>query len=135
MFLYVVTNKLCSLSEYKKKELSVCYWLNYVKQHQELFEGTEYKTIYEYASDILNYSKATVDKYCKIGELYTYKDCDNKICCHLTGFKVSQLLELLPLEKENVIRLVACGFINPTMTTNQIRQIVKEIKLLDLCFV
>jgi hypothetical protein len=128
MFLYVITNKLNSLSEYKRKELSVCYYLNYVKQHQELFEGTEYKNIYQYACDVLNYSRATTDKYCKIGELYAYKDCNNKICCHLTGFNVSQLLELLTLDKENVTRLVACGFINSKMTTNQIRQLVKEIK-------
>lgn len=128
MFLYVITNKLQSLAEYKRKELNICYYLNYVKQHQELFEGTEYKTIYEYASDVLNYSKPTVDKYCKVGELYTYKDCNNKICCHLSGFRVSQLLELLSLDKDDVIRLVACGFINPKMTTNQIRLIVKELK-------
>lgn len=128
MFLYVVTNKLTKLSEMKRKELDVCYWLNYVKQHPDLLKEGGYNSIYTYAGSVLGYSKATVDKYVKIGELYTYKDGDNKIHGVLNGFRVSQLLELLTLNKENVVRLVDSGFIGADMTTASLRELVKELK-------
>ena len=128
MFLYVVTNKLTKLSEMKRKELEVCYWLNYVKQRPDLLKEGGYDNIYTYAVSVLGYSKATVDKYVKIGELYTYKDGDNKIHGVLNGFRVSQLLELLTLNKENVVRLVDSGFIGADMTTASLRELVKELK-------
>lgn len=102
-----------------------------VIRNENLFED-DFKDVFDYASKMLGYKKSMVYKLITVAEKFieqTEKNGYNSIIAHVTeDYTVSQLIELNSIEPHEAFRLDEHGVITPSMTTKQIREVVKAYK-------
>ena len=130
------TAKITSLLDGAKYNLyEVAMRLLVIKQ-EELYKDDNFVNIYDYTKKVFGYGKNMTYKMIATAEaLIEEKVLDeNKveyrsIICHDdSDYSMSQLFELGTLAPKEVVELDADGAINPSMTTKEIREVVKDTK-------
>lgn len=107
-----------------------------VIKNEELYKEDGFTDIYDYTKKTFGYGKNMTYKMVKTAEsLVEEKMLDeNKIeyrsiICHdESDYSMSQLFELGTLAPKEVVELDADGAINPSMSTKEIREVVKDTK-------
>lgn len=108
-----------------------------VIRDEKLYEDDGFESVHDYASKCFGYKQNMTYKMLVTAEKFIEKAPDNKryisIMAHEDNdYTVSQLIELNSLEAETAQRLDKSGTIDPTMTTKQIREVVKSYKSGDI---
>ena len=107
-----------------------------VIKNEELYKDDNFVDIYDYTKKVFGYGKNMTYKMITTAEaLIEEKMLDeNKveycsIICHDdSDYSMSQLFELGTLAPKEVVELDADGAINPSMSTKEIREVVKDTK-------
>ena len=106
-----------------------------VIKNEELYKDDNFTDIYDYTKKVFGYGKNMTYKMIKTAEtlveekrvedkveyrsILAHDDCD---------YSMSQLFEMGTLAPKEVVELDADGAINPSMTTKEIREVVKDTK-------
>lgn len=129
------TAKITSLLDGAKYNLYEVAMRLLVIKNEELYKDDNFTDIYDYTKNVLGYGKNMVYKMLKTAEsLVESAQVDDKtiyrsIICHDdSDYSMSQLFELGTLAPKEVVELDADGAINPSMTTKEIREVVKDTK-------
>lgn len=105
----------------QKSFVKIGWYLKHIRD-DELYVEDGYANIYECAADQLGYSQSTVSRLINICEKFS-KDKDSpELDEKYTGFDKSQMIEMLPLEKEDLEK------VTPKMTVKEIREIKENKK-------
>lgn len=86
-------------------------------------DGNSKTDIYEYAKENFDYSRPTVSNMLRVARKFLTDERYDL----WTQYSYGALLELCMIEYEEILELVTSGKINPTMTTKQIRELVKKL--------
>lgn len=86
-------------------------------------DGNSKTDIYEYAKENFDYSRPTVSNMLRVARKFLIDERFDL----WTKYSYGALLELCMIEYDEVLGLVTSGKINPTMTTKQIRELVKKL--------
>lgn len=111
----------------KNSLFKVAVLLNEVNEKQAF--KNDFKNITEYAETVFGMKKTATYNFIKIGKNYTNEDFSCTLP-HKTeeNYSLSQVVEMLPLEKDNkIIEVSEAEIITPEMATKEIRKIVKEL--------
>ena len=111
----------------KNSLFKVAVLLNEVNEKQAF--KNDFKNITEYAETVFGMKKTATYNFIKIGKNYTNEDFTCTLP-HKTeeNYSLTQVVEMLPLEKDNkIIEVSEAEIITPDMTTKEIRKIVKEL--------
>ena len=130
------TAKITSLLDGAKYNLYEVAMRLLVIKNEELYKDDNFVDIYDYTKKVFGYGKNMTYKMITTAEaLIEEKMLDeNKveyrsIICHDdSDYSMSQLFELGTLAPKEVVELDADGAINPSMTTKEIREVVKDTK-------
>lgn len=130
------TAKITSLLDGAKYNLYEVAMRLLVIKNEELYKDDNFTDIYDYTKNVLGYGKNMVYKMLKTAETLVEEKVldENKveyrsIICHdESDYSMSQLFELGTLAPKEVVELDADGAINPSMTTKEIREVVKDTK-------
>ena len=130
------TAKITSLLDGAKYNLYEVAMRLLVIKKEELYKDDNFVNIYDYTKKVFGYGKNMTYKMITTAEaLIEEKMLDeNKveyrsIICHDdSDYSMSQLFELGTLAPKEVVELDADGAINPSMTTKEIREVVKDTK-------
>lgn len=129
------TIKITSLLDGAKYNLYEVAMRLLVIKNEELYKDDNFTDIYDYTKNVLGYGKNMVYKMLKTAEsLVEEAQVEDKtiyrsIICHdESDYSMSQLFELGTLAPKEVVELDADGAINPSMTTKEIREVVKDTK-------
>ena len=130
------TAKITSLLDGAKYNLYEVAMRLLVIKNEELYKDDNLTDIYDYTKKFFGYGKNMTYKMITTAEaLIEEKMLDeNKveyrsIICHDdSDYSMSQLFELGTLAPKEVVELDADGAINPSMTTKEIREVVKDTK-------
>lgn len=129
------TAKITSLLDGAKYNLYEVAMRLLVIKNEELYKDDNFTDIYDYTKNVLGYGKNMVYKMLKTAEsLVEEAQVEDKtiyrsIICHdESDYSMSQLFELGTLAPKEVVELDADGAINPSMTTKEIREVVKDTK-------
>lgn len=105
----------------QKSFVKIGWYLKHIRD-DELYIEEGYANIYECAADQLGYSQSTVSRFINICEKFS-KDKDSpELDEKYAGFDKSQMIEMLPLEKEDLEK------VTPKMTVKEIREIKENKK-------
>lgn len=105
----------------QKSFVKIGWYLKHIRDN-ELYIEEGYANIYECAVDQLGYSQSTVSRFINICEKFS-KDKDSpELDDKYAGFDKSQMIEMLPLEKEDLEK------VTPKMTVKEIREIKENRK-------
>ena len=130
------TAKITSLLDGAKYNLyEVAMRLLVIKQ-EELYKDDNFVNIYDYTKKVFGYGKnmtykmiATAEALIEEKRVEENKVEYRSIICHDdSDYSMSQLFELGTLAPKEVVELDADGAINPSMTTKEIREVVKDTK-------
>ena len=102
-----------------------------VIKNEELYKEDGFTDIYDYTKKTFGYGKNMTYKMVKTAEtLVEQKGAEYRsIICHdESDYSMSQLFELGTLAPKEVVELDADGAINPSMSTKEIREVVKDTK-------
>ena len=107
-----------------------------VIKNEELYKDDNFVDIYDYTKKVFGYGKNMTYKMIKTAETLVEEKRleENKveyrsIICHdESDYSMSQLFELGTLAPKEVVELDADGAINPSMSTKEIREVVKDTK-------
>lgn len=129
------TIKITSLLDGAKYNLYEVAMRLLVIKNEELYKDDGFTDVYDYTKKTLGYGKNMVYKMLKTAEsLVEEAQVEDKtiyrsIICHdESDYSMSQLFELGTLAPKEVVELDADGAINPSMTTKEIREVVKDTK-------
>ena len=125
------TAKITSLLDGAKYNLYEVAMRLLVIKTEELYKEDNFVDIYDYTKKVFGYGKNMTYKMVKTAETLVEenKGVYRSIICHDdSDYSMSQLFELGTLAPKEVVELDADGAINPSMTTKQIREVVKDTK-------
>lgn len=130
------TAKITSLLDGAKYNLYEVAMRLLVIKNEELYKDDNFVNIYDYTKKVFGYGKNMTYKMLKTAETLVEEKRveENKveyrsIICHDdSDYSMSQLFELGTLAPKEVVELDADGAINPSMTTKEIREVVKDTK-------
>lgn len=130
------TAKITSLLDGAKYNLYEVAMRLLVIKNEELYKDDNFVNIYDYTKKVFGYGKNMTYKMIKTAETLVEEKRveENKveyrsIICHDdSDYSMSQLFELGTLAPKEVVELDADGAINPSMTTKEIREVVKDTK-------
>ena len=130
------TAKITSLLDGAKYNLYEVAMRLLVIKNEELYKDDNFVDIYDYTKKVFGYGKNMTYKMIKTAETLVEEKRveENKveyrsIICHDdSDYSMSQLFELGTLAPKEVVELDADGAINPSMTTKEIREVVKDTK-------
>ena len=130
------TAKITSLLDGAKYNLYEVAMRLLVIKNEELYKEDNFTDIYDYTKKVFGYGKNMTYKMVKTAETLVEEKMldENKveyrsIICHDdSDYSMSQLFELGTLAPKEVVELDADGAINPSMTTKEIREVVKDTK-------
>ena len=128
------TAKITSLLDGAKYNLYEVAMRLLVIKKEELYKDN-FVDIYDYTKKVFGYGKNMTYKMVKTAEALVEeaqvedKTIYRSIICHdESDYSMSQLFELGTLAPKEVVELDADGAINPSMTTKEIREVVKDTK-------
>ena len=130
------TAKITSLLDGAKYNLYEVAMRLLVIKKEELYKDDGFVNIYDYTKKVFGYGKNMTYKMISTAETLVEEKMldENKveyrsIICHDdSDYSMSQLFELGTLAPKEVVELDADGAINPSMTTKEIREVVKDTK-------
>lgn len=130
------TAKITSLLDGAKYNLYEVAMRLLVIKKEELYKDDNFVNIYDYTKKVFGYGKNMTYKMITTAETLVEEKMldENKveyrsIICHDdSDYSMSQLFELGTLAPKEVVELDADGAINPSMTTKEIREVVKDTK-------
>lgn len=125
------TAKISSLLDGAKYNLYEVAMRLLVIKSEELYKDDNFTDIYDYTKKVFGYGKNMTYKMVKTAETLVEenKGVYRSIICHDdSDYSMSQLFELGTLAPKEVVELDADGAINPSMTTKEIREVVKDTK-------
>ena len=125
------TAKITSLLDGAKYNLYEVAMRLLVIKTEELYKDDNFTDIYDYTKKVFGYGKNMTYKMVKTAETLVEenKGVFRSIICHDdSDYSMSQLFELGTLAPKEVVELDADGAINPSMTTKEIREVVKDTK-------
>ena len=130
------TAKITSLLDGAKYNLYEVAMRLLVIKNEEPYKDDNLTDIYDYTKKFFGYGKNMTYKMIKTAETLVEEKMldENKveyrsIICHDdSDYSMSQLFELGTLAPKEVVELDADGAINPSMTTKEIREVVKDTK-------
>ena len=130
------TAKITSLLDGAKYNLYEVAMRLLVIKNEELYKDDNLTDIYDYTKKFFGYGKNMTYKMIKTAETLVEEKMldENKveyrsIICHDdSDYSMSQLFELGTLAPKEVVELDADGAINPSMSTKEIREVVKDTK-------
>lgn len=104
-----------------------------VIRNENLFKDDGFKDVFDYAYKMFGYKKNMVYKMTTAAEKFIEQSPQDKgyvsILIHdKEDYTVSQLIELNSIEPDEAIRLDEQELINPSMSTKEIREVVKSYK-------
>lgn len=104
-----------------------------VIRNENLFEEDGFKDVFDYAEKLFGYKKNMVYKLTTAAEKFIEQSPLGKgyvsILTHENeDYTVSQLIELNAIEPDTAVKLDELEVISPTMTTKEIREVVKAYK-------
>ena len=107
-----------------------------VIKNEELYKDDNFTDVYDYTKKVFGYGKNMTYKMIKTAEtLVEEKRVEEdkveyrSIICHDdSDYSMSQLFELGTLAPKEVVELDADGAISPSMSTKEIREVVKDTK-------
>ncbi|MGN0014175.1 MAG: hypothetical protein ACI37T_02015 [Candidatus Gastranaerophilaceae bacterium] len=104
-----------------------------VIRNENLFEDDGFKDVFDYAEQLFGYKKNMVYKLTTAAEKFIEASPTGKgyvsILTHDNAdYTVSQLIELNSLEPDTAVELDQQKYISPTMSTKEIREVVKSYK-------
>ena len=102
-----------------------------VIKKEELYKDDNFSNIYDYTKKMLGYGKNMTYKMITTAETLVEQKGEEyrSIICHdESDYSMSQLFELGTLAPKEVVELDADGAINPSMSTKEIREVVKDTK-------
>lgn len=102
-----------------------------VIKNEELYKDDNFVDIYDYTKKVFGYGKNMTYKMVKTAETLVEQKGEEyrSIICHDDcDYSMSQLFELGTLAPKEVVELDADGAINPSMTTKEIREVIKDTK-------
>lgn len=104
-----------------------------VIRNENLFEDDGFKDVFDYAGKLFGYKKNMVYKLTTAAEKFIEQNPQGKgyvsILTHDDeDYTVSQLIELNSIEPDVAIKLDEQEVINPSMSTKEIREVVKSYK-------
>ena len=125
------TAKITSLLDGAKYNLYEVAMRLLVIKTEELYKEDNFTDIYDYTKKVFGYGKNMTYKMVKTAETLVEQKGEEyrSIICHDdSDYSMSQLFELGTLAPKEVVELDADGAINPSMTTKEIREVVKDTK-------
>ena len=125
------TAKITSLLDGAKYNLYEVAMRLLVIQDEELYKDDGFTNVYEYTKKVFGYGKNMTYKMITTAKTLVEQKGEEyrSIICHDdSDYSMSQLFELGTLAPKEVVELDADGAINPSMTTKQIREVVKDTK-------
>ena len=125
------TIKISSLLDGAKYNLYEVAMRLLVIKNEELYKDDNFTDIYDYTKKVFGYGKNMTYKMVKTAETLVEQKGEEyrSIICHDdSDYSMSQLFELGTLAPKEVVELDADGAINPSMTTKEIREVVKDTK-------
>lgn len=125
------TAKISSLLDGAKYNLYEVAMRLLVIKSEELYKEDNFTDIYDYTKKVFGYGKNMTYKMVKTAETLVEQKGEEyrSIICHDdSDYSMSQLFELGTLAPKEVVELDADGAINPSMTTKEIREVVKDTK-------
>ena len=125
------TAKITSLLDGAKYNLYEVAMRLLVIKNEELYKEDNFLDIYDYTKKVFGYGKNMTYKMVKTAETLVEQKGEEyrSIICHDdSDYSMSQLFELGTLAPKEVVELDADGAINPSMTTKEIREVVKDTK-------
>lgn len=125
------TAKITSLLDGAKYNLYEVAMRLLVIKNEELYKEDNFTDIYDYTKKVFGYGKNMTYKMVKTAETLVEQKGEEyrSIICHDdSDYSMSQLFELGTLAPKEVVELDADGAINPSMTTKEIREVVKDTK-------
>lgn len=125
------TAKITSLLNGAKYSLYEVAMRLLVIKKEELFKDDGFTNIYDYTKKMFGYGKNMTYKMISTAETLVEQKGEEyrSIICHdESDYSMSQLFELGTLAPKEVVELDADGAINPSMTTKEIREVVKDTK-------
>lgn len=125
------TAKITSLLDGAKYNLYEVAMRLLVIKKEELYKDDNFVNIYDYTKKVFGYGKNMTYKMITTAEALVEQKGEEyrSIICHDDcDYSMSQLFELGTLAPKEVVELDADGAINPSMTTKQIREVVKDTK-------
>ena len=102
-----------------------------VIKNEELYKEDNFTDVYDYTKKVFGYGKNMTYKMIKTAETLVEQKGEEyrSIICHDdSDYSMSQLFELGTLAPKEVVELDADGAINPSMSTKEIREVVKDTK-------
>ena len=102
-----------------------------VIKKEELYKDDGFTNVYDYTKKMFGYGKNMTYKMITTAETLVEQKGEEyrSIICHdESDYSMSQLFELGTLAPKEVVELDADGAINPSMTTKEIREVVKDTK-------
>lgn len=104
-----------------------------VIRNESLFEDDGFKDVFDYAEQLFGYKKNMVYKLTTAAEKFIEQSPQGKgyvsILTHDdVDYTVSQLIELNAIEPDTAVKLDELEVISPSMTTKEIREVVKAYK-------
>ena len=125
------TAKITSLLDGAKYNLYEVAMRLLVIKKEELYKDDNFLNIYDYTKKVFGYGKNMTYKMITTAETLVEQKGEEyrSIICHDdSDYSMSQLFELGTLAPKEVVELDADGAINPSMTTKEIREVVKDTK-------
>ena len=86
-------------------------------------DGNSTTNIYEYAKENFDYNRSTVSNMLRVAHKFLTDDKYDL----WTKYPYGALLEMCTIEYDEIVELVNNGDINPTMTTKEIRDLLKKL--------
>ena len=125
------TAKITSLLNGAKYSLYEVAMRLLVIKKEELYKDDGFTNVYDYTKKMFGYGKNMTYKMITTAETLVEQKGEEyrSIICHdESDYSMSQLFELGTLAPKEVVELDADGAINPSMTTKEIREVVKDTK-------
>ena len=125
------TAKITSLLNGAKYSLYEVAMRLLVIKNEELYKDDGFTNVYDYTKKMFGYGKNMTYKMITTAETLVEQKGEEyrSIICHdESDYSMSQLFELGTLAPKEVVELDADGAINPSMTTKEIREVVKDTK-------
>lgn len=125
------TAKITSLLNGAKYSLYEVAMRLLVIKKEELYKDDGFTNVYDYTKKMFGYGKNMTYKMITTAETLVEQKGEEyrSIICHdESDYSMSQLFELGTLAPKEVVELDADGAISPSMTTKEIREVVKDTK-------
>ena len=111
----------------KKATLLICGRVGYMVESWESIKGDEKRTALNYIADVFGYSKQSTSA---MNRVYKRFITDGSIATlSIDGsWSYGQLLEMLPLDDEELVTYIEMGDLNDGLSAAKIRELVKDVK-------